>query len=417
MLMQAYLRRDMTQLSRQLGLLFHVDLGSVGLSFAQARRLAQILRGNVTEGEEVAIYLKVLPDDKTTEFTNVINRYLDKRETINEAVFNSYLDDPKQEPLIRFKAFYTMFTFFHDKGDGQRCASLVNRASTLSGFPLWSYAKSTVLAAQHNEEGMRQALHYAEACIKRYAQPPYNAEYPGIYHNYAELVYYALDRGFDIDMRTYNRALDYINRAIGINDRFAKYYYTKGRLVSRCPAGHDYPTAIDLIQHALDVEDSSRSGYAIFKSEYEIALLRCRNEQELQEQSELIETELKGSIEEINHAVDNATALGNDLKADIDEQKKSQLELLGFFSGVISLIIVSSQVALGLTYPDSVILLVAFTGCLVVAFAALHIVIQGPRSYDGDWNVGAVRQSLLMTVIGCGMLLLAVFLHASGILA
>lgn len=313
---------------------------------------------------DVRKILSSLPDDKSKAFTEKIQAYISgfegSRKNFQREAFLEILQDKNADALFRFKAFYVLFTYHHSKHDTTKCKHLVDETPDLAIFPLWHYAYSTCLASElsNSETDMHLAINEAEICIRKYEElPGYDRNYPGIYHNYSEIVYNALDREYQVDDVIFQSALQYIDRAMAINPMYAKYYYTKGRLLL---AKKHYGEAKDLLQRAIDLEDSKKKDYSIRIAQYSDVLTRCKSEERLYR----LERQLSNKLEEMN----KQSAKINEELAD---QKKQTLELLGFFSGIISLIIVTTQALISINLKDAALILITFLGVLLVAFSYL----------------------------------------------
>ncbi len=71
----------------------------------------------------------------------------------------------------------------------------------------------------------------------------------------------------------------------------------------------------------------------------------------------------------------------------VDSQRTSMLEFLGFFAGIMSFIIVSVQIGDGATVPQRAGLIVVMLGALLVAFGAFSAFIERPGR-DGKRHLG-----------------------------
>lgn len=240
--------------------------------------------------------LSCLPDDTTSEFTQKINRYLKNKSTFDDSVFMDCIKNSDRCKLDRFKAYYIMFTFHHDRKDFTKCKEIVDTFCTdFIEYPLWYYTNSQIrYQEEKNKENadMSEALASAKKCIDIYNNDNrYNPKYPGIYHNFCELVFYASELG-DVDSfeENFELAKKYIEEAQNINPKFAKYYYTYGRLLmAKCryvlpsEASKLYDKAERLYERAIDIEDSFQECYAIKIVDYETALLKCKTERRLKD--------------------------------------------------------------------------------------------------------------------------------------
>ncbi len=64
----------------------------------------------------------------------------------------------------------------------------------------------------------------------------------------------------------YDKALEAVERAIALDPAYAKYYCTKARILA---IGGRYTDAVNLISHAISIEKSSRSDYALRIAEFQ----------------------------------------------------------------------------------------------------------------------------------------------------
>lgn len=346
---------------------------------------------------ELEIYwlLRYLPDDKTTAFTRKINKYLKNKRALASKAFIDFIEDRNEDVMLRFKAFYILFTYHHDQKDISKNKRIVETyRDDFSIFPLWYYTNSQILYQEErnkNKADMSEALASAKKCIDIYnTDKRYDPNYPGIYHNFCELVFYASELGDKESFEdNYELAGEYIEKAKSLNPKFAKYYYTEGRLLmAKCryvspeEAGRLYDKAEKLFNRAIDMEDSSREDYAIKIVDYETALLRCKTERRLKEIDVALK-EAKDNQEKTVEIQKQTQALVQDsktLKEELEEQKKGTLELLGFFSGIISLIVVTSQVVLNLDMISACVVMLLFLGTLIMAFSFFHfIILNGAR--------------------------------------
>lgn len=244
--------------------------------------------------KEIECILHCIPDDKTADFTKKINRYLKVKDVIDDNILKKIIESNESDNITKFKAYYIMFTFHHSKKDVHVCKEIVDRYEIyFSSYPLWYYTKSQMLFQEERERkspDISKALEAAKKCITIYEDDrnDYNADYPGIYHNFCELVFYAYDELGDKNsfLENLEFAKNCIENAIRINENYAKYYYTKGRLLMAESSAKDfdqYDEAKHWILQAIDKEDSSNKNYALKMIDYEIALLRCKTEQKLRD--------------------------------------------------------------------------------------------------------------------------------------
>ena len=374
------------------------------------------------------LLIAFMPNDTTPSFTYTINRFwhVTRNEPDVERWFLNKLDvaiDSENE-LLTMKVFYTLFTYYHRLSDYDINKRLVYQTRSIleKKHPLWKYAYSQVLSkasGKKDKSVMMHALSECQSCIDIYMDPEndFAPNYPGIYHAYAELVLETLEYGFfetdQEERETFiKRGLSCVDKAIEINASYAKYYYTKGKLI--CFDKNDderYIKAKELINHALNIEDSKRPDYEFIRAKYMLAKVKCENEETNFKSQQEISTQLSVMIEnsekqkllmdetinklqqEINtqlevmrentakqeKAMNNATETLNEeidkARDAINDEKQSVLEKLGFFTGIISIILVASHTVFNLNAIESIIVLIAFAGILLLSFTVLRLVV------------------------------------------
>ena len=113
---------------------------------------------------ELEIYwlLRYLPDDKTTAFTRKINKYLKNKRALDSKAFIDFIEDRNEDVMLRFKAFYILFTYHHDQKDISKNKRIVETyRDDFSIFPLWYYTNSQILYQEErnkNKADMSEAL-------------------------------------------------------------------------------------------------------------------------------------------------------------------------------------------------------------------------------------------------------------------
>ncbi len=169
------------------------------------------------------------------------------------------------------------------------------------------------------------------------------------------------------------RALTEVNHAIELDSHYAKYYCTKGRILA---LRGDYTEGVDMIRHAIYIEDPNSSGYTMRINTYQCYRLQIQGIYQVKEAKRQIDIET--------------------IREEINELKKSivsNVEIIAFFAGVISFIIGSLSLAKDQTATDAALLIITLMGCLIAAFSAfgamLHIHNENARK-GIDWIVGGI---------------------------
>lgn len=172
----------------------------------------------------------------------------------------------------------------------------------------------------------------------------------------------------------YKRALSAIDAAIQASPNYAKYYCTRGRILAQT---HEYDDALNNIQKAIRLESPNSN-----KENYSLRIM--------QYQSHKINIQARLQI----YKLDMQQARIN---ADMDKMKStllSNVEIIGFFAGIISLVIGSLNLAEGQTAKDAASLILILLGSQVVVFDCfsmlLHMTKKNLARYIVIFIVGAL---------------------------
>ncbi len=154
----------------------------------------------------------------------------------------------------------------------------------------------------------------------------------------------------------YKRAFLEVNTAIELSPKSAKYYCTKGRILSQ---KHRYEEALSFIQKAINIESPD-----IQKDKYTLRMM--------QYQSHKLDVQARFQVYKLN-------AEQNVINEDIAKMKDSlmsNVETIGFFAGIISFVIGSLTLANGQTAGDAAALILILLGALLVVFDCFSLLIH-----------------------------------------
>ena len=115
----------------------------------------------------------------------------------------------------------------------------------------------------------------------------------------------------------WDEAFSSINKAISLDDRYAKFYCTKGRILSLCGK---YSEAINLINKAISLENSSRPDYAMTIMNYQINKMQVQFRQQ--------QAEMNSRIQSLESMLQTALAqlpAGSASLFDADDDSEEQL--------------------------------------------------------------------------------------------
>jgi tetratricopeptide (TPR) repeat protein len=192
-------------------------------------------------------------------------------------------------------------------------------------------------------------------------------QHTGILHNLAEGIVQCCEEEvvLEDEPAALKEAQEILTAIIATEPNYAKFYCTKGRLEA---IHHRFAEAKAYIRRAIDKEDSAKRDYAVRLSDYEAHLLSVQIRESAWKQMQRM-TEIYDQVK---------------------EAQGRNLEILGFFSAVVALIIGGVQTSQRHSFLESAQLLLTLTGALLFGFAGLGLLVHGAHD---------VKRSVLLFVL------------------
>jgi len=281
----------------------------------------------------------------------------------------------------RYGAFFSLGTLLRRRRDNSALLDLIDHhREEFSQFGTFHHLEAMGLAAT----GRSQDRMLAMTCAQRAMEMLPN--HPGVLHNFASILIQSIEDEPPADSSNALReAGDALNRAIRHDPLYAKFHAALARLEMM---KGEYAEARRLVLRAIDLEESSSVDYHLRISDYNSLLGRIL----------LRESQAQLSAQVAAARVDSEQ-LKDEMRRFVGEVQVRYLELLGFFSVVIGLIITGVQISSSMTVADAARTMLVVAGAILVAFAGLAAVINRP------WRVAA-------TFIGLGTVLIVLGLTA-----
>lgn len=345
---------------------------------------------NINYNDKIIHFINRLPHDGKPEFTKKISDYV---VNINTDEADDFLEILKHHPNLQFRfgAFYSLMVYYRRMKIQSKSEQIVfEYGGQFRDKPLYLFQMSMIYRYKGESNDLKIALEYAKESIEAISRNEnYESNYPGYYNNYAEIVAQALESEKNIGNQYIESAFTNINKAIMINQNYAKYYCTLGRLQS---AVNDFVNAKKNIVKAIDIEDTSKKDYAIRISEYQDYLIKCNTRESLEKMNDTI----RKNVEEINRIKD-------ELKGDIQDEKNSILEFIGFFSAIITFIISSVQISINMEYKPAISFILVMLGALIIAFGTLRTIIKMDKK--------AIMVTVVFAIIGIMLICSGVYIN------
>lgn len=273
-------------------------------------------------------------------------------------------DSCKKHFHARMIACYALCTRYRRNKDFDKFDALIKYTeSDFRDEAIWKIQAAYSLSAGHNND--KKSLKKAYGLWKEISV---NNDFekirrmPAFIQIYTEMIAMCLEKGVSLtgnekkDRTIAENAIELLDIANEVRE-YPKFYSTKGRLEICIKK---YEEAMDDLQRAISIENSSRGDYAIRISEYQIHIARCELMNLAQSQTE----ELKKYAE------------------DVRNNKFEILSTTGFFTSVMALIMGGIDVSTAVKdVPEIYQLFICLVGCLIMAFGSLNLIMGHDKPY------------------------------------
>lgn len=208
----------------------------------------------------------------------------------------------------------------------------------------------------------------------------------GLLHMFAEAVITLIENDDKIEMDTKENieqeAFQYLLQAIKLEDNYAKFYATKARfLIYR----KEFKEAKEALKHAINYEDKGND-YQLRIAKYHLLLSVAQVKEEYtksQVEQAKHNDKMNDMIDEAYRTMD-AKMAAQEMKQDgtkketsemLESMKQQNLQMLGFFTAIISFTIGSFQIIRDQSFTAAVLLLLVLAGTLLIAYAGFSFLI------------------------------------------
>lgn len=317
-------------------------------------QISQIYQSELT----VTNFIGDLPEDTDTHYTKelirlVVNNPPALKDTLYHVLENHINDS---DGNIAFSAFYGLVVYFRRYKIFSELEKLVDKyGNYFSNKPLFNVAMCTIYRNKGSELDLQLALEYATRALESCNN------HQGILQTYADTVAYTLEQGYFISDSILEKAINCVNEAIVIDSKYPKYYCTIGRLSIY---KNEYTQAKQYILKAIDLEDSRQIDYAMRIADYQNYLQRCY---------------IKESVYKIDISVKDAliqiTNTQSEVKEQIEKEKITYLEFLGFFTAIISFILSTIQLSVNFEVIEAAALIIMLLGVVIISMTVFSILI------------------------------------------
>ncbi|MFF5616563.1 hypothetical protein ACIPV3_01190 [Streptomyces albidoflavus] len=294
------------------------------------------------------------------------------------------------DPLRAFNAFYILLARHRRALDGGRFRTLYLRhAGRFSAVPMRAVLESDLALLDPMGPNLPAALRHAVTAVTAY---PDNLAL--VAHHARVLAEYGWS-GAETSEDEVREALTQVERAVEISPDQPRYRAVRAQLAALL---NDFDTALASIQRALDLEDSSRAGYAVRIVEFH----RIRADIVLRRETEQNRTTLRETAERLERSMEERVRrVAEETRAheqkELTRLRSETLASLGLLAAVIAFIATGTQIAQDLPVREALRMLAGLAGMLTLVFTA----------FGAIFGIGRPTRLILPALFGATLFLFA----------
>lgn len=277
------------------------------------------------------------------------------------------IDDDKNDKVLRFTAFYCLFTQYRRFEQRYFLFELIDKYIKLFDEEKYIYLCEIIWSQYYkfkfmdtaNKDLYNQSIEHGEKAIDCYAT---NSDNIGCFNNYADIVLDGLAYKNMVSKEDVSNAIQYVDRSIYIQEIERKlspnpqYYYRKAKLLAE---QKKYSEAKKMIALAISYSKPDDKDSLIRIANYHNTQLEIKTDEALN----LVDSNVNISIEQYKN-----------IQKELEQQQVKYVEILGFFAATIALLTSSISIVLNFSNFNAACgLIIVLSGCLVMTYAILKI--------------------------------------------
>lgn len=304
----------------------------------------------------------------------------------------SIINNPNNSKILRFSAFYCLFTQYRRFEQRYQMYHLVDNYLSQFTEDIYEYLREIIWSQYYkfkfldtaNKALYMQATIHGKKAIDSYRVSSDNI---GCFNNYAEIVLEGLNFKNIVPDQDVSDAIQYVERAIYIQEverqrpPYSRYYCSKARLLSHLG---NFDEARKLIAQAISYEKTDEKDSLIRIAHYHNVLLDIKTSE---------------SLKLVDKNVADSQDRYESIRNQLEQQQVKYIEILGFFASTIALITGSIGIVLNISdFSAASGLILCLAGCLVISYCVLQTLFSSRASF-GKIAFG-ILLSVLLLVLG-----------------
>jgi tetratricopeptide (TPR) repeat protein len=344
-----------------------------------------------TDKSTVLEFLSSLPKEGSREWETSLTDLVKKEESVNidslKDILKDIIDDEADEyddDNIKFAAFFAYCTRLRRNQDFLPLNQMMEDFEEYDDRIMYQHLKGMAEKGEGKRVNqIEKSLEYSRRAAE-WMENKENLNNAGVYHSLASgLIKMMENSSEEITDENISEAEKYIELAIENSD-YAKFYATKGRLET---LKGRYDRADELFQKAINKEDSNQRRYAVrvgkyqmysFKNDFQEKMSDLQVKADnLNDRANELDDRVGEAEEEMSKAVDNAVEDATDYaKQEVQKSRTSTLQVLGFFSAILAVVITTVQISTSFTPSNAAFLFLILTGGLTASFSVFSVLLS-----------------------------------------
>ncbi len=325
----------------------------------------------------------------------IVNFVMVKRSADIKPYLRQFMDDTNE--TIAFAAFCTLCEKLRRDMDHLEHKQVLDQyAERFSGHPFVRHVKLLYYVDHFDNERRDEIIDLARNNIKLM---PNNG---GVMHAFADIVAHAFEYNWIHNLNNppedsvLEEAILFVEMCISMDSGYAKFYCTKGRLLS---FRGQYTQGLEMVQKAIDLEDSRKSDYPIRISNY----FYYRQQIQAREQNTFIEKRINQYQQEKLDAMENVVSTSVE---EIQGSMIKNIEFVGLFAGIISFTIGSISISSNLatiSFAGAAGLIIVLMGALLCVFSGFGVILHGFQKDNWVRTVLVFLTGLFIVAVGLSL--------------
>jgi tetratricopeptide (TPR) repeat protein len=334
---------------------------------------------------ELIDFFASLPEEEEYQFQLKTTLYIEDNE-INSAILLEIVNDNDVIADIRYAAFFTLCTYLRRFRKLKELGSVLDNFSTeFSHKKTFELQRALYFMSKETRNNLESAVFHIKIAGSKLSN-----EHIGFAAAFSDIILSASDWEITLDEGDIQKSRRLMENAVEQEPTYPKYKFL---LAKTLLITEEFRLAQHYIQQAIDQEDPDNTTYQQRVLEYQRFQLSVQTKKEI--------VKIHALTKELNTTANDQM---NEFRKMSEETKSQVLIQLGFFSGLLALILTAVDISQSLSNSAVLSLLITMSGLITFCWSAFTVFITGQKIRL--IHVFVLIISLLIIVVGIVVLYL-----------